>query len=202
MRRLLGAWSLLALLLSGCGVIVFESPPPESQIKNKSLSRLPAHRSRPAAPRPAGAGKPRLPQGDPPAALDVIRRAVRGGAEEVIFSDDYPSIINGAIEAADALRERWDFTGAGKVYRLVLEAYPRTPALVAQVKRSREALSDDLRFCSERMMECGLAEYRRGRMEHALALWQDILAFDPKNAGARRAVDTAKRQLDALRSLD
>lgn len=204
MRRLLAGVALLALL-SGCGVIVFEEPLP-SPLRERSVSRPVSPpsppRSRPAAPRPAEAARPRLPQGDPPAALNVIRRAVRGGAEEGDFSQDYPSVVNGAIEAADALRGRSDFTRAGKVYRLVLETYPRTPALAAQVKRSRETLQEDIRFCAERMMESGLAEYREGRMKSALALWQEILAFDPKNAGARRAVDTARRQLDALRTLD
>lgn len=202
LRRLPRTFLLLPLLLSGCGVIVFESPPPE-HAPAKLLPRAAEVRKRPPPPpRPPAVVRPRLPKENPPAALAAIRRAVRGGAEEVTFADDYPFVINGAVDVADALRSRGELSGAGKIYRLVVEAYPRTPALSAQVKRSREQLLEDIRSCAERMMDSGIAEYRRGRMEEALALWQNILAFDPKNAGARQAVDTARRQMDTLRSLD
>lgn len=216
MLRLRWTVALLPLFLSGCGVIVFEEPLQPRSVKApapapsrpfraevRKRPPIPRHLAHAPAPsQPPAVERARLPRENPPAALAVIRRAVKGGAEEGAFAGDYPLVINGAIDVADALRGRGDLPGAGKIYRLVVEAYPRTPALIVQVKRSREQLLGDIGFCAERMMENGIAEYRRGRMEEALALWQNILSFDPKNTGARRAVDTSRRQLDALRALD
>lgn len=191
-----GSALLLCLSLSACGVIRFESSLPEAPRPASPPSAVSQ------APPPLREAKPPLPQDDPYKTLAAIRREVRAGAQEAGFGDLYPTAANKAIAAADALRRQGELARAGKGYRQVLDAYPRTPALASKVKRSREALAAEMRGCAEGLMEKGLAEYRRGRLERALALWRDILAFDPEHAGARRAVDTATRQIEALRTLD
>jgi tetratricopeptide (TPR) repeat protein len=64
---------------------------------------------------------------------------------------------------------------------------------------TRSSLADALKACSTGLTNVGLAEYRKGNLESAIALWNGILAFDPGNTEIRKAVETTKAQLGKLK---
>jgi tetratricopeptide (TPR) repeat protein len=51
------------------------------------------------------------------------------------------------------------------------------------------------------LMEKALTEYRRGEIPEAIADWKTILAYDPGNEEAARSLQTATKQLEALKNL-
>ena len=53
-------------------------------------------------------------------------------------------------------------------------------------------------YCRESLTKAGLAEYRKGNLEKAIAVWESLLVFDPDNAEIKKAVETAKTQLNEI----
>ena len=102
---------------------------------------------------------------------------------------------------AKSLAEK-DYGEAGKINRLLLKNLDSFKGLGAPAERGasdRKDLEESLRVCSSGLTNNGLAEYRKGNLEKAIAIWADLLAFDPDNAEIRKAVETAKTQLGQLK---
>jgi tetratricopeptide (TPR) repeat protein len=107
----------------------------------------------------------------------------------------------GAI-GAKALAEA-DYALAGKIDGLLLkdlESFEGLAGADAAGGLSRQELEEALRLCSSGLTNGGLAEYRKGNLESAIGLWEELLAFDPENAEIKKAVETAKAQLGKLKS--
>jgi tetratricopeptide (TPR) repeat protein len=95
-----------------------------------------------------------------------------------------------------------DYALAGRIDGLLLknlESFEGVVATAAGGGSSKEALTEALRACSTELTNAGLAEYRKGNLENAIAYWDDLLAFDPGNAEIKKAVETAKVQLGKLK---
>ena len=96
-----------------------------------------------------------------------------------------------------------DYALAGKINRFLLKNLESTAGVVGAAAAggsSRQELAEALRECSSGLTNGGLAEYRKGNLENAIALWGELLAFDPENAEIKKAVETAKAQLGKLKS--
>ena len=92
---------------------------------------------------------------------------------------------------------------AGKVNGLLLrnlESFKGAGGTAPGGGLSRQGLEESLRVCSSGLTNGGLAEYRKGNLEGAIALWDGLLAFEPGNAEIKKAVETAKAQLGKLKS--
>jgi tetratricopeptide (TPR) repeat protein len=95
-----------------------------------------------------------------------------------------------------------DYALAGKLNGLLLknmESFERVAGAAAGAGSSKRELEDALRACSSGLTNSGLAEYRKGNLENAIALWDELLSFDPGNAEIKKAVETAKAQLGKLK---
>ena len=96
-----------------------------------------------------------------------------------------------------------DYAAAGKIDSLLLQNLESFEALAgadASGGSSRKELEEELRVCSLGLTNGGLVEYRKGNLENAIVLWEELLAFDPENAEIKKAVETAKAQLGKLKS--
>lgn len=104
-----------------------------------------------------------------------------------------------AIKAAgDKALADQDFVQSGKVYALLLRNFPSFGGLQPAVAFARADLVGPLGVCRESLTKMGLAEYRKGNLAKAIAVWEGLLSFDPDNAEIRKAVDTAKTQLNEI----
>jgi len=95
-----------------------------------------------------------------------------------------------------------EYAEAGKINGLLLKNLASFQGLGAPAERDasdRKELTEAIRVCSAGLTNSGLAEYRKGNLEKAIALWADLLAFDPENAEIKKAVETAKAQLGQLK---
>ena len=50
----------------------------------------------------------------------------------------------------------------------------------------------------ESLTKTGLREYRNGNLAKAIAVWESLLEFDPDNEEIKKAVKTAKTQLNEI----
>jgi tetratricopeptide (TPR) repeat protein len=132
---------------------------------------------------------------DYPRALEVYR----------VLLAEYPAdaVVRG--KCATAAREVWnagnkalrakDYARAGTTHALLLRNYASFERLGPELGFSREDLTKTISDCRTKLTTTGLAEYRKGNVTKAVAIWQSLLAFDPDNAEVKKALETAKVQM-------
>lgn len=139
----------------------------------------------------------RLERGDFLGTLLQLRKEVPANE-----AGSYASLYNQALVAGAREGERLlaceKYCDGGKLFRKLLTLYPRQLSPPPSV--STRKLKQHLAECSDRLMAKGLAEYRAGQLEQAIASWRDILSFDSKHRAAKKAIDTTTIQLRNLRS--
>jgi tetratricopeptide (TPR) repeat protein len=136
-------------------------------------------------------------------AIAIYQSALKDCHEDKAVKARYAKGIAEIWEmGAQALAAK-DYALAGKIDGLLLknlESFEGIVGTAAGGRSSREALTEALRVCSTELTNAGLAEYRKGNLENAIAFWDDLLAFDPGNAEIKKAIETARVQLGKLKS--
>lgn len=115
---------------------------------------------------------------------------------------EYILAINGQLEVGDDAFSLGDYLSAGHVFKEVLHAYPAETSLREQVSHDPKRIRILMETCSNRMMEQGLDEYRRGKLESAIRKWKGVLAINPGHQEAKKSIATATVQLQALRNMN
>jgi cytochrome c-type biogenesis protein CcmH/NrfG len=81
----------------------------------------------------------------------------------------------------------------------LLKNFASFEGLRPPVAFSKEALTKAVAVCRESLTKAGLTEYRKGNLAEAIAVWKGLLSFDPDNAEIKKAVNTARTQLDGIK---
>lgn len=189
---------LLALLLTvALTACTLSAQPPPAAPPPAPVATLP-----PVVPSVRETVRAELAADRPLEALLLLSREVKGGQKETFFAAEYPLALNAVLARAERHRLAQRPGEAGELLRYALDAWPKSPMITHRLDRSAEAVTADLQQCADRLMDLGLVEYRGGRLESAIAYWQQTLAIDPSHTAARQALETASRQLKNLRALD
>jgi tetratricopeptide (TPR) repeat protein len=138
-------------------------------------------------------------QGDYKKALDLSAAACRNNPADQGLLANYHQTIEDVRHAADVAFGREDFASSGRAYYVLLKSYPHYQKLNLEVSFDKEFLRARLKNCRAQLSRRALAEYRKGDLAEAISLWKSILAFDPQNAGIKKAVNTATIQLKNLK---
>lgn len=191
---------LLAVIFSLSACTAARRPAPRPAQPAKS-ARAP-ERVAPKPDAPIGDLELIVKQGDYGVAVELIRREVKAGGSELSFGEAYVASMNGL--AGEGLRQLagGDYGAAGASFRKALDNYPEDATLRARVNYPPRKLEDSLNECSRKLMDEGLVLYRGGNLTGAIAAWKKILAFDPANQEASKAVETATVQLKRLKSIE
>jgi hypothetical protein len=129
-------------------------------------------------------------------ALELMNGRNREGLER-----EYVLALSGLLQAGDDAFASGDYGTAGRAYKAALSAYPVDPALRDRVGHDPKRIRAIMDTCVNRMMEQGLEEYRRGNLESAIVRWRALLAIRPGHQEAKKALDTATVQLQALQRM-
>lgn len=129
-------------------------------------------------------------------ALELMNGKSHEGLEK-----EYVLAINGLLEVGDDAFSLGDYASAARSFKAALDAYPAEAALKERVSRDPRQIRSCLEICANRMMEQGLEEYRRGRLENAINKWKVVLTISPGRQEARKSLDTATAQLKELQNL-
>lgn len=129
-------------------------------------------------------------------AIELMNGRNREGMER-----EFTQAINGLLEVGDDAFSRGNYAAAGRAFKTVFDAYPVEPSLRERVSHDPKQLRSNLEICANRLMEQGLEEYRRGRLESAVRTWKSVLVISPGHQQAKKSLDTATVQLQELQNL-
>jgi tetratricopeptide (TPR) repeat protein len=132
-------------------------------------------------------------------ANDIFQAALKERPADVDLADKYRGMLREIKAIGDRAFAAREFSKAGTVNTFLLQSYPSYEGLKPPVAFTREALREAVSACRESLTQTGLEEYRKGNLAKAIAAWEGLLAFDPDNAEIRKAVETAKTQVDAIK---
>ena len=137
-------------------------------------------------------------KGDFEQALESYSAALRANPADGAVRKSYLDAVEVMEEAAGTAFDKGEFASSGRLYHVLLRNYPHFQNFTADLSFDRKYLQAQLTDCSDRLSERALAHYRLGNLSTAIALWENILEFEPGNAGVRKAIKTATTQLKSL----
>jgi hypothetical protein len=135
-------------------------------------------------------------------ALELMGGRNRPGYPAAGMEREYITAINGMLAAGEESFSQGDYAAAGQSFKCVLDSYPVDPVLRDRVRLEPKQIRAHLEACSNRMMDQGLQEYRRGNLESAIRKWKELIAFHAGHKEARKAIETATVQLRALQNME
>ena len=132
-------------------------------------------------------------------AIDIFRAALKENPRDADLAAKFRGTANEIKAIGDKALDNKDFARAGTVNVFLLRSYASFEGLKPPVAFTREVLREAVGACRESLTRTGLAEYRNGNLAKAIAIWEDLLSFDPDNAEIKKAVTTARTQLKELK---
>ena len=129
-------------------------------------------------------------------AIELMNGRNREGLEQ-----EYILAVNGLLEVGNDAFSSGDYAAAARAFKGVLNAYPAEPSLRDRISHDPKRIKVLLEACVNRMMEQGLEEYRRGRLENAIRKWKALLAISPGHQEAKRALDTTTVQMRSMKNM-
>jgi len=139
-----------------------------------------------------------LAEGDYLRALDGFKVLSPDVLRSPVQSAGLRRIMEETKGLADKALARKDFVAAGKGYAVLWREYPLAQQAQISLPFSRNDAEEGLKSCRAQLTREGLDQYRKGKLEEAIAIWQRLLQFDPDNAEIRKAVDTATEQSNKI----
>lgn len=127
-------------------------------------------------------------------AINIYISACRKQPRDLQLIKMYANSLDDIKLTADNAFEKKDFTYAGRIYYVLQKNYAKYSQVVKTLSFDNAYLNTKLSKCKKSLSMQGFQEYREGRLNSALALWQGVLDIDPNNKDIQEAVRTAKRQ--------
>jgi len=121
------------------------------------------------------------------------------GNEDLL--DTYTEALETVRVTADRAYENQDFAKAGELYSTLSHSGFGQKPLQEELSFDADYLGKRIRACSKTLFELGIVKYRAGDLQNAIAIWKQVLVFDPADQEARTAIETAKIQLQNLKQI-
>ncbi len=181
--------AVLALLAPACSSV---RRPPELAHHTPAVS--PAEKA-------YAAGAVCLRDGNYERALDLFGQSWKDGPDNPAVSRDFAAALEGLKKSGDEAARQDLSEDAGKRWAAVLRNLGHPAVKGKALSFSRADVRGNLDHLSTSLMEKGLKEYRMGNLEAAIEIWRSIVAYDPGNAEAAKAIRTTSTQLENLKKL-
>ncbi len=181
--------ALAALLLPACSSV---GRPPEIAHHTPAVS--PAEKA-------YAAGALSLREGNYERALELFAQSWKDSPDNPAVSRDSAAALEGLKKSGDEAARQDLPEDAGKRWAAALRNVGHPAVKGKTLSFSRADLKGNLDRLSSSLMEKGLKEYRMGNLEAAIDIWRSIIAYDPGNAEAAKAIRTTTTQLENLKKL-
>jgi tetratricopeptide (TPR) repeat protein len=103
--------------------------------------------------------------------------------------------------AADTAFQQRAFSQAGGIYHILLESGITGRIFQEPLSFDTAYLRSRIGSCSKALMELGLVKYREDDLDEAFSIWSKVLAFDPGNRAATKALRTTGKQRKMLKDI-
>ncbi|WP_020677646.1 membrane lipoprotein lipid attachment site-containing protein [Geopsychrobacter electrodiphilus] len=142
-----------------------------------------------------------LRQGDYSRALRLLGALQEQGGWNQQFEDTWAQAFAGLLAQAEQRLAQKDYPVAGRLYSDAIDNLQKNSARLARRERDLLQLNKQLDYCADQLLERGLLVYRSGKLQQALAIWEQINKFHPQHTASQRAINTTRRQLHNLEAL-
>lgn len=132
-------------------------------------------------------------------AINLLVIGLQEYPEEPSLKTYLTQILQELISQAQVAMASKDWLRAGQLYSLLKSSRLKHEKTLAPFPLSLEEINKSIKYCSQQLTNLGLIEYRKGNLKEAIALWEKILLFQPENEEIKRAIQTAKAQLEKIK---
>jgi len=115
------------------------------------------------------------------------------------FKTLYFNLLNNLKKQADQDLASGKMDLAGKEFYALKMYKNKHKALASEAPFSLEEIEKSIKICSQDLTNRGLMEYRNGKLKEAIATWEKVLTFDPENEEVKKALQTARTQLEKIK---
>jgi tetratricopeptide (TPR) repeat protein len=143
-----------------------------------------------------------LESGDVQKGIDIYRDLIQQYPWDTTVCNGYVSLLESIKGQADLDLKRKDFALAGRTYRILLKNYSSLSHLKHFLSYNAELLNAGIETCRKILFEDGLEKYRSENLSQAIAIWRNILTFDPENLEVKKATDKAIIQSRNLKKIE
>jgi tetratricopeptide (TPR) repeat protein len=140
-------------------------------------------------------------QGKYQQALELFAAAWKEEPGHPGVKENFPATLEELKESGDDAYWQGQLDEAGKRWAATMRFLSHPAAKADHPAISKAGLQGSIDKVSGILMEKGLADYREGRLEEAIATWRKILDYDPSHEEADRSVKTATTQLENLKKI-
>jgi tetratricopeptide (TPR) repeat protein len=135
-----------------------------------------------------------LQAGEYQKAIDVYHAGYQKSPGDQKLLDAYVQALDHMAASANQALDRQAVGAAGKTYDILLKNYVRFSGFEGQLAFTPASLNEKLNYCKKTLFKQGFEEYRKGNLSQSIALWEDLLVIDPRNADIKEALRIAKLQ--------
>jgi len=140
-----------------------------------------------------------LKAGQYEAAINSLISGLKEYPGEEILKSYLTEVIEAIYSQASLALATKDWGTAGRLYSMLKTIGSNHKNYLASFPLSLEEINKSIKNCSQQLTNLGLKQYREGNLREAIAIWEKILLFQPENEEIKKAIQTAKAQLEKIK---
>ncbi|HWR68850.1 MAG TPA: hypothetical protein VN416_07495, partial [Desulfomonilia bacterium] len=127
-------------------------------------------------------------------AIDIYNKEYLKQPQDLSLIKEYVRSLDAIKSTADMTLEKGDVASAGRLYYALHNNYTKFNGFKQMLSFNKANLNTKLTYCKKTLTRQGFEEYRKGSLDKAIVLWQELLAIDPNNEDIKETVRTATQQ--------
>jgi tetratricopeptide (TPR) repeat protein len=132
-------------------------------------------------------------------AFNLMAEALRGFPGDKDLQNLCYQTMSKIKASADKAMTEKDYALAGENYSLLKGACLKLNRVAPDIPLSLTELDGAIEECSTYLTNQGLIEYRKGKLKEAIDIWESLLSFQPENEEIKKAIQTARDQLNKIK---
>ncbi len=137
--------------------------------------------------------------GDFDKAVEIYKTRYLENPDDGEWTASFIALLEEIKRTGDGALSKENFISAGRAYSSLSKNFKLFDKLQASLSFSEKSLDEGIKNCRTELNKKALALYRKEKLVEAIAIWQDILIFDPENLETKRAIETATIQLKKIK---
>lgn len=132
-------------------------------------------------------------------AIVAYQKALQAYPDDSYLTSHLTQMVDMIDHEIEKALKRKNYAAAGKFSFLLLKKLTWLQDSASSLSFSKSSLKNNIQDCTSQLTKKGIKLYREGELKKAIAVWKDILEFDPENVQIKKAVANAQEQLDKIK---
>jgi len=139
--------------------------------------------------------------GDSDKAIEIYTIRHLENPNDADWAAGFISILEDIRRTGDGAFSKENFALAGRTYSSLFKNFKSFEKFGTSLSFSEKSLDEGMKVCRTELHKKALEQYRKENLAEAISIWQGLLTFDPDNAEAKKAIETAAIQLKKIKKL-